>query len=105
MSFFLIIFEPNLFKYEKNKKKLAQLQFLIFFILCMHMHTYVCMRMGIYIIKIFILLRTSDIIFSIYNRAISFNFNNYFIFCYSQNQIGLVKSSNVGSYKTYFPKC
>ena len=49
MSFFLIIFEQNLFKYEKNKKKLAQLQFLIFLIVCIHMHTYVCIRMRIYI--------------------------------------------------------
>jgi hypothetical protein len=86
MSFFLIIFEQNLFKYENTKKKLAQLQFLIFYYF---MHAYAYIRMhayaNIYFIKIFILLRTSDIIFSIYTCAISFNFNHYFIFCYSQN--------------------
>jgi FtsH-binding integral membrane protein len=77
MNFFLIFFERNIFKYEKNKKKLAQ--FLIFYYfmqacLYMYRHAYA----NIYIILI--LLRTSEIFFSIYTRAFSNKFNHYFIF-------------------------
>jgi hypothetical protein len=45
MSFFLFIFEQNHFKYEKNKKKLAQLQFLIFYYF---MHAYANIRVHAY---------------------------------------------------------
>ena len=71
MNFFLIFFERNIFKYEKNKKKLAQ--FLIFYAY-MYRHA----NANIYIILI--LLRTSEIFFSIYTRAFSNKFNHYFIF-------------------------
>jgi hypothetical protein len=45
MSFFLFIFEQNHFKYEINKKKLAQLQFFIFYYF---MHAYAYIRMHAY---------------------------------------------------------
>ena len=43
MSFFLIIFEQNLFKYEKNKKKTSTITIFNLFN-CMHTYAYIRMH-------------------------------------------------------------
>ena len=77
MNLFLFFLQRNILKYEKNKKKLAQ--FLIFYYF---MHAWIYMSKHVYanVNIILILLRTSEIIFSIYTRAFFNNCNHYFNF-------------------------
>jgi hypothetical protein len=74
---------------KKNKKKLAQ--FLIFYYL---MHACIYMSKHVYanVYIILILLRTSEIIFSIYTRAFSNKYNHYFNFAICKLNKDLIKS-------------
>ena len=80
MNFLFKHSEHNIFKYQKNEKKTSTIFNLLLFNACMRIHVYMSKHVYAKIYIVLILLRTSEIIFSIYTRAISINFNHYFGF-------------------------